>query len=153
MRMSSLRDLTESMARIHGRRKAMLYITRGLDVDVFEALDFTGGVRSMAFDDLHRAMAAATRGNVAIYPIDPAGLTIGGGNTGESARSGGRAGRRRPRICVRWPWPRVASPSSVPTASSRPSIASSARTARTMWSALRRRTSGATDGSGPSRCA
>jgi VWFA-related protein len=86
MRTRSLRELTESIARIRGRRKAMLLITTGLDIDVFEALDYTGGIKSIAFDDLHGAVTAATRGNVAIYPIDPAGLTPGGDTTLEIAQ-------------------------------------------------------------------
>ena len=37
-------------------------------------LDYNGGSKSLAFDDFHAVVSAATRGNVAIYPIDPAGL-------------------------------------------------------------------------------
>jgi len=76
--MESLRALTESLAQIRGRRKVMLYFTHGLGMDVFDTLDHAGGTRSIAFDDFHAAMSAATRGNIAIYPIDPAGLTLQG---------------------------------------------------------------------------
>jgi len=82
-RMRSLRDLVESLAEIPGRRKAVLYFTTSLGMDVFDVLDYTGGTKSVAFDDLHRAIAAATRGGVAIYPIDPCGLDLGVGG-GES---------------------------------------------------------------------
>jgi hypothetical protein len=47
-------------------------------MDVLDALDRAGGTRSIAFDDLHAALSAATRGNIAIYPINPAGLTLSG---------------------------------------------------------------------------
>ena len=73
-RMESLRALTESLAQIRGRRKVVFYITQGLGMDVFDALDHHGGTRSIAFDDMHAALSAATRGNIAIYPVDPTGL-------------------------------------------------------------------------------
>jgi VWFA-related protein len=78
-RMRSLRDLTEFMARMRGRRKSMIYVTETLG-DVFGVLDYNGGARSIGFDDLHAAITAATRGNVSIYPVDPRGLTAGGGS-------------------------------------------------------------------------
>ena len=78
-RMRSLRDLTEFMARMRGRRKSMIYVTETLG-DVFGVLDYNGGARSIGFDDLHAAITAATRGNVSIYPVDPRGLTTGGGS-------------------------------------------------------------------------
>ena len=77
-RMRALRDLTEFMAAVRGRRKTMIYVTEQLG-DVYSVLDYNGGARSIAFDDLHAAMTAATRGNVSIYPIDPRGLSPEGG--------------------------------------------------------------------------
>lgn len=77
-RMRSLKELLEFMGRLRGRRKAMLYVTEQLG-DVYGVLDYNGGARSLAFDDLHAAMTAATRGNVSIYPIDPRGLSPDGG--------------------------------------------------------------------------
>jgi VWFA-related protein len=91
-RMRSLRELTEFMARLRGRRKSMIYVTETLG-DVFGVLDYNGGARSIGFDDLHAAVTAATRGNVSIYPVDPRGLTTDGG-TGDSetaAEPGGPA--------------------------------------------------------------
>ena len=75
-RMQSLRSLVEFMAGIGGRRKSIVYVTTGLGTSVYEALDYTGGVRSLAIEDLHAAITAATRGNVTIYPLDPEGLTL-----------------------------------------------------------------------------
>lgn len=75
-RMQSLRALVEFMAGIGGRRKSIVYVTTGLGTSVYEALDYAGGVRSLAIEDLHAAITAATRGNVTIYPLDPAGLTL-----------------------------------------------------------------------------
>ena len=48
-------------------------MTTGLGTSVYEALDYDGGVRSIAIEDLHAAITAATRGNVTIYPLDPSG--------------------------------------------------------------------------------
>ena len=76
-RMLSLRRLTEFMAGMHGRRKSIIYVTTGLGTSVFEALDYVGGVRTIAIEDLHAAITAATRGNVSIYPLDPGGITPG----------------------------------------------------------------------------
>ena len=99
----ALRDLMESLERIQGRRKAVIYIasevgesaittpptsrlepigdSRELDVanstagraNVWDVIDYTGGVKSIAFDDLRAAMAAAMRGGIAFYTFDPAG--------------------------------------------------------------------------------
>lgn len=75
-RMRSLRSLVEFMSSIGGRRKSIIYATTGLGTSVYEALDYNGGTRSLAIEDLHAAITAATRGNVTIYPLDPAGLTL-----------------------------------------------------------------------------
>jgi VWFA-related protein len=75
--MESLRSLAELMARIPGRHKAMLLFTECLDVDVLDLVDYNGGVLSLRGEDAHAAMAAATRSNLAIYPIDPTGLSPG----------------------------------------------------------------------------
>jgi VWFA-related protein len=95
-RMRSLRDLTEFMARMRGRRKTMIYVTESLG-DVFSVLDYSGGTRSIAFDDLHAAVTAATRGNVSIYPVDPRGLTTdgGGGDAEVAPEPPGAAGLAR----------------------------------------------------------
>ena len=76
-RMLSLRSLTEFMAGMHGRRKSIIYVTTGLGTSVYEALDYDGGIRSIAIEDLHAAITAATRGNVSIYPLDPTGVVPG----------------------------------------------------------------------------
>jgi VWFA-related protein len=75
-RMRSLRALVEFMSGIGGRRKSIIYVTTGLGTTVYEALDAKGGVRSVAIEDLHGAVTAATRGNVTIYPFDPTGLAL-----------------------------------------------------------------------------
>lgn len=80
---NALRALVESLARIEGRRKALVLLINGLGTDVYDVLDYRGGVRSLDFDDLRAALTSAMRGGVAIYAIDPAMLTVGG-TLGES---------------------------------------------------------------------
>ncbi|HLG58399.1 MAG TPA: VWA domain-containing protein [Vicinamibacterales bacterium] len=77
--MSSFRSVVEFMATVHGRRKALLLFSRGFPMDMFRVLDYRGGVLTIAEEDTHKAITAATRGNVVIYPIDPRGLTPDGG--------------------------------------------------------------------------
>ncbi len=72
--MASLRSLTELTARLPGRHKAMLLFSECFDVDVLDMVDYKGGTWGLAGDDAHAALMAATRSNLAIYPIDPTGL-------------------------------------------------------------------------------
>ena len=76
-RAAALKSLTASLTSIRGRRKALIYITQEVG-DVYSVVDYKGGVRSLEFDDLRAAMTDAMRGGVAIYTIDPCGLTAGG---------------------------------------------------------------------------
>jgi VWFA-related protein len=72
---SSLRRLTEFLARMPGR-KVLLYIGEGLGgLDPYQATSYRGTSLTPGELDFHEAIAAATRGNVTVYPIDPRGLT------------------------------------------------------------------------------
>jgi VWFA-related protein len=92
--MASFRSIVEFMAGVHGRRKALLLFSEGYPIDVFRVIDYRGGVLSIQDEDLHKAVTAATKNNVAIYPVDPRGLTAEGGlgesETGVSADPGER---------------------------------------------------------------
>ena len=87
-RAAALKALVASLAAIPGRRKALIYITHDVG-DVFDVIDYRGGVRSLEFDDLRAAMMDAMRGGVAIYTMDPCGLAPLGGMVGEEAGAGG----------------------------------------------------------------
>ncbi len=76
-RAAALKALIASLTGIQGRRKALIYITQEVG-DVYSVIDYKGGVRSHEFDDLRAAMTEAMRGGVAIYTMDPCGLTPGG---------------------------------------------------------------------------
>jgi VWFA-related protein len=73
-RVARIRELVESMTGIPGGRKSILYFNECIGYDMFSIRDYTGGVLTMAGEDAHAAMAAATRGNVTFYTFDPSGL-------------------------------------------------------------------------------
>jgi VWFA-related protein len=72
--MGSIRRLSEFMAGIRGRRKAMVLFGEGIDYDVDQALDAGGSTAAVVRDETRTAIASAQRGNVTIYSIDPRGL-------------------------------------------------------------------------------
>jgi VWFA-related protein len=76
-RMSRLKELTEFLIKIPGRRKAMLLVSEAIGFDGNDFKDYAGTILSHAAEDAHAAMTAATRGNIAIYPIHPGGVTEG----------------------------------------------------------------------------
>jgi VWFA-related protein len=75
--MASIRKLAEFMGGVRGRRKTMILIGEGVDYDIFQATGIEGSTASTVIADTHDAIAAATRGNVSIYAIDPRGLATG----------------------------------------------------------------------------
>src|SRR5262245_58007595 len=82
--LNSLRTIAEWMSAIQGRRKAIIYISEGVDYNVFDI--FTGGDPSIfSFENFNMiqqetwdTISAASRSNVQIYPVDPRGLTMMG---------------------------------------------------------------------------
>lgn len=71
--MDRIRELSTFMGGVRGRRKAMLLVGEGVDyefADIINNAQATGVLES--FRD---AIGAATRANVAIYAIDPRGLS------------------------------------------------------------------------------
>lgn len=70
----SIKKLAEFMAGVRGRRKAMLLIGEGIDYDIYQVTGQLGATASSVVLDSKDAIAAATRGNVSIYTIDPRGL-------------------------------------------------------------------------------
>jgi VWFA-related protein len=75
--MQSLQKLSDFMAGVHGRRKAMVLISEGIDYDIYNLFD-NNSVASDIIDATRNAIAAATRANVGIYAIDPRGLVTPG---------------------------------------------------------------------------
>lgn len=75
----SLRNLSNYLAGISGRRKAIIYFSEGVDYDIFDVFNTSGNATAVQ-QASRDAVAAATRANVSIYGIDPRGL---GGLGGE----------------------------------------------------------------------
>jgi VWFA-related protein len=71
--MQSLQKLSDFMAGVHGRRKAMVLVSEGIDYNIYDLFG-NNGAASTIIDATRDAIAAATRGNVSIYAIDPRGL-------------------------------------------------------------------------------
>jgi VWFA-related protein len=82
--LNSLRSIAEWMSAIQGRRKAIVFISEGVDYNVFDV--FTGGdPAQFNFENFNMiqqeswdTISAASRSNVQIYPVDPRGLTMMG---------------------------------------------------------------------------
>jgi VWFA-related protein len=79
--LNSLRSIAEWMSAIQGRRKAIVFISEGVDYNVYDM--FTGGDPAqfnfenfnMIQQETWDTISAASRSNVQIYPVDPRGLT------------------------------------------------------------------------------
>jgi VWFA-related protein len=82
--LNSLRSIAEWMSAIQGRRKAIIYLSEGVDYNLFDI--FTGSDPSnFSFENFNMVqtetwdtVSAASRSNVQIYPVDPRGLTTMG---------------------------------------------------------------------------
>jgi VWFA-related protein len=74
--LDSMRQLADYLAGVRGRRKAVLFISEGIDYDIHDV--FNNRDASNIIDSTRDAIGAATRANVAIYSIDPRGLTAMG---------------------------------------------------------------------------
>jgi VWFA-related protein len=76
--LDTLRQVSEWFSSVRGRRKAILFVSEGIDYDIFDMISSPGSNHqsaSLVMDATRDAIAAATRSNVAIYGIDPRGLT------------------------------------------------------------------------------
>ncbi len=76
--LDTLRNVAEWFGSVHGRRKAILFVSEGIDYDIYDVIAPSGSNHQSAstvLDATREAIGAATRNNVAIYGIDPRGLT------------------------------------------------------------------------------
>jgi VWFA-related protein len=69
----SLKQLAEFMGGVRGRRKALIFISEGIDYDIYDV--FGNRSASTILEDTRDAIGAATRANVSIYAVDARGLT------------------------------------------------------------------------------
>jgi VWFA-related protein len=71
--LDSVKNLAEFLAGVRGRRKALLFISEGIDYEIHDP--FNNPDATAIIDASRDAIGAATRANVSIYSIDPRGLT------------------------------------------------------------------------------
>ncbi len=71
--LTAIERLAEFMEGIRGRRKTMLLVSEGISYDIYDV--FANMSADIVARQASDAAAAATRANVAIYAIDPRGLT------------------------------------------------------------------------------
>ncbi len=74
--LDTIRNLANYLGNIRGRRKALVLFSEGIDYDIFDV--FGNSQASTVMDATRDLIAAATRANVAIYGVDPRGLTLMG---------------------------------------------------------------------------
>ena len=73
MALDTLRQVAAYLEGVRGRRKAVLFFSEGIDYDIYDV--FNTRDATTVLDATKDAIGAATRSNVAIYTIDPRGLT------------------------------------------------------------------------------
>jgi VWFA-related protein len=73
MSLDTLRGVAAYLEGVRGRRKAVLFFSEGIDYDIYDVFDSRDA--TTVLDSTRDAIGAATRANVAIYSIDPRGLT------------------------------------------------------------------------------
>src|SRR5262249_6515255 len=72
--LTALRNVADWFASVRGRRKAILFVSEGIDYDITDLIPGSGSTHrdaTMILDETRETIAAATRSNVAIYGIDP----------------------------------------------------------------------------------
>ena len=69
--LETLRAVAERLAGLHGRRKAILFVSEGVDYDI----DQPGATAEDIKSAMREVVASASRAEVCIYGIDPRGLT------------------------------------------------------------------------------
>ena len=71
--MNSIGRLAEFLGGVRGRRKALLLISEGISYNIFDVITNTSA--NSVLQETADAVGKATRANVAIYAIDPRGLS------------------------------------------------------------------------------
>ncbi len=72
----TIRQLSDFMSGVRGRRKALVLFSEGIDYDISDVINNQGA--SSVIDDTREAIGAATRSNVSVYSVDPRGLSVAG---------------------------------------------------------------------------
>jgi VWFA-related protein len=70
--LDALKKISDYVSSIHGRRKAIVYLSEGIDYDIY---NFNNRESTTILESMKDVIATATRSNVSIYAVDPRGLT------------------------------------------------------------------------------
>jgi VWFA-related protein len=70
--LDTLKSVSEWLSRLRGRRKAVLFLSEGIDYNLYDQIN--NREASSVLDTMRDATAAAVRANVSFYTIDPRGL-------------------------------------------------------------------------------
>jgi VWFA-related protein len=74
--LQTLKSVADWFSSIRGRRKTILFVSEGIDYDINDPFANNGtNSASTILDDMRDLVSSATKANVAIYGIDPRGLT------------------------------------------------------------------------------
>jgi hypothetical protein len=87
--LTTLRNLSDWLSGVRGRRKAVVFVSEGIDYNIWDNTGPTSttvngvnilsrGDGSLLVSEMRDVIAAATRANVSIYAIDPRGLYFPG---------------------------------------------------------------------------
>jgi VWFA-related protein len=71
--LTAIKDLAAFLEPVRGRRKSMLLISEGISYNIYDPFNNTSA--GLILEQAGDAVAAATRANVAIYAVDPRGLS------------------------------------------------------------------------------
>jgi VWFA-related protein len=74
--LDTIKNLATYLGNIRGRRKALVLFSEGIDYDIYDVFGTSSATTIM--DSTRELIAAATRANVAVYGVDPRGLTLMG---------------------------------------------------------------------------
>jgi VWFA-related protein len=80
--LETLRNISDWVGNIRGRRKAIVWLSEGIDYNIY---DFNNREASSIQDRMREVIATATRSNVSIYAVDPRGLSAMGDDSIEAS--------------------------------------------------------------------
>ena len=80
--LATLRELSDWLSGVRGRKKAVVFMSQGIDYDIYDV--FNSPYASTIASELERTIGAAAQANVALYTLDPRGMTTIGSDQIES---------------------------------------------------------------------
>ena len=72
--LKTLKSVSDGLANVAGRRKAIVFVSEGIDYDITDV--FRNAFATQVLDATRALIAAAARSNVNVYSLDPRGLSV-----------------------------------------------------------------------------